>query len=321
MNNVPTKMVVTSYSGAIRRLLIIASRNHFSGPLACASTSSILRFSTTPQNLLSTPRTKTGTSASPTKRVAATKKTALSPAKQGPVAKDNKKTNSKSARVTAKKTTKSTKGKKIVSKSKTDATAGRPRKRRPLTPDEKDITERRKLKKCLLVTPTLAPIRPWNIFCSQEMKGGHFKVTDIIQGLATKFKSLDTIEIEKLKEQSLKNKTANDVAVKNWIEQHSVKDIKAHNHALSRLAHKWGYNSSEMKIDDHRVPKRPGGPFGFYISSRWASGDFSGVSATEAGSRMGIEWKSLTDSQKKPFQDLAEAAHARWLKDIAKISS
>jgi hypothetical protein len=313
----PIMLVSPSHAGALRRLLLAASIKSAPVSLAGAAT----RFS------LALPIRAFSVGMRSAFPAAATKKTTpAATATKKPTTSSKRTTATKITKKTAKPTAKAAPAKnhpgRPKSKKKAAAAVKAPRKKKPLTPEAKNLNERRSLKRALIKSPDFYPTRPWNIFCSQEMVGQTgIKVTDSIKDLSAKYKSLDAAELEKLKAIGEKNKIANKAAHRTWVEQHSIADVKAHNLARNRLAKKFNFHTNVHAMDDHRVPKRPSGSFGYYTTTRWASGELAGIPIPEASKRMSSEWNAMSDAQKQPYIDHAEAAHAQWLKEVSKLKA
>jgi hypothetical protein len=81
------------------------------------------------------------------------------------------------------------------------------------------------------------------------------------------------------------------------VESHPPEVILEANQARSRL--KRVYNQNRRPISDERQPKRAGNPYALFTKSRWASGDFSGVSLPDSVKQISSEWKALSDSQRQ----------------------
>lgn len=98
------------------------------------------------------------------------------------------------------------------------------------------------------------------------------------------------------------------------------------NVARRRLARRLD-KSRVYLIHDERLPKRAGTPYTLFVKSRFrgasASGG-SGASAQDTFRAMSAEWKSMSEADKKPFQDMARdeaetsRAQLKELKDKAR---
>ncbi|KAG6004195.1 hypothetical protein E4U21_001336 [Claviceps maximensis] len=229
-----------------------------------------------------TSATSTGGKAKKT-TAAATKKKSAAPKKKKPAAK--KKAAPKKKRVVKKK--KAVK-KKVVKK---------------LTPEEKEAVQMRTLKKLALFKgPNLLPDSAWTVFCSNNIKSEEGLLGHRMKEISDKYSKLSEAEKERLQSIANKNSATNQDIRQKWINDHSPEAIYTANLARRRLARK--LNKSRIYfIHDNRQPKRSLSSYSLFLKSKYpqASADFG--TAPEAFRAMSKEWKTLTDSDKKTFQE------------------
>lgn len=96
------------------------------------------------------------------------------------------------------------------------------------------------------------------------------------------------------------------------------------NIARRRLGRKLN-KSRVYLIHDARLPKRAGTPYTLFIKARFqGASDGGSASAQDAFRTMSGEWKAMSEADKKPFRDMAEAEvhksseNLRVLKDKAR---
>lgn len=118
------------------------------------------------------------------------------------------------------------------------------------------------------------------------------------------------------------NSAANAANYKKWVESHSVKEIHAANIARARLARKFpkGIRALHLrKIQDERLPKRPSNAYALFAKSHMSGTAGSGKNLPELVKQISVMWKSLPDSEKKPYEDLHAADLARYRKEMASV--
>ncbi|KAI2640506.1 hypothetical protein GGS26DRAFT_586509 [Hypomontagnella submonticulosa] len=217
------------------------------------------------------------------------------------------------SRATSKKTTKP--------KPKTNPT----RRRKELTPEKKAILEKRELKKAALFTePKLLPDSPWKVFFGQWVKeraGNREDVKTKTAGVSQAYKSLSASESQRLASIAEQNKLSNNAAYKAWVESHTPIQIKTAINARQRLKKKYNFPPKKVfkPIRDSRLPKSPTSAYSLFTRARWASGEFGNKTIPEAAKQIGSEWKSLPDTERQSFQDLAKAARDHYVKEVDSV--
>ncbi|KAI1118771.1 hypothetical protein F5Y14DRAFT_179487 [Nemania sp. NC0429] len=210
---------------------------------------------------------------------------------------------------------------KVKAKAKTRAKpAQKKRVRKALSEEAKAILERRAWKKVGLFTePKLQPSQPWRLFIFEKLQGkqGGESVVDQMAALSREFKALPASELQRLESVVEKNKLTNAATYKTWVESHSPQEIYNANLARNRLKKKYNIPKGTLKlIHDERMPKRPATAYIYYTKTRWASGDFAGVSEPmhEVGARIAREWKSLSEADRRSYEEVARANYDAYAK-------
>jgi len=322
-------MLVSTYAGSLGRLLLAASAK----PAALSLIGTAARL---PRALPIRPFSVTARSAFPAS-TAAKKKPARATAKRT-ITKTKKKPATGSKRTTAAKkkkpvakSSRTVKAKKRVVRGKKKPVAKkRTTKRKVLTQEQKDVKERRALKKITLKEPKQLPTAIWPIFLHENASAfPGSNLTDKLPELSAAYKALSPAEIDvcadysyhpplhpsyrcrcadrfiflklkKLRATAEKNKLTNAARYETWISSKTPEEIRLANSARSRLSNKFSFKASGGKrIRDHRIPKRTCGAYGYYMKERWSSGTFTGIDVKEAAKKMGAEWKALSEAQKQ----------------------
>lgn len=233
-----------------------------------------------------------------------------------------KATTKTTTKAAAKPTKKKPAAKKPVKKAAKKAPAKKRVKKEP-TPEELQAAKIRQLKKLALKEPvTSSTLQGRHVFISEALSG----TTDVAKGLAeasSKWSTLTPAEMEVSllmctkviwpKTTNVIQKHYNHLAGEKtaarkaeylaWVQSHTVDEIRIANNARSQLRkllppNKSGSHAHTSKIQDDRQAKRPRNPYVFYFTERMASGDFRGISTTEAATLIGSQWKALSDSEK-----------------------
>lgn len=115
----------------------------------------------------------------------------------------------------------------------------------------------------------------------------------------------------------MENKAINAANYKAWVESHTVAEIDAAVRARRRLARDFNLNIKHAKITDERMPKRPAvAGWSYYIKAKRT--DQAGVPLTQMAKNLAQEWKAMSPTEKKPYQDLAVAEAAKYQKEKEK---
>ncbi|KAL1622779.1 hypothetical protein SLS54_004799 [Diplodia seriata] len=255
-------------------------------------------------------RASTAAKKAPAKKAAATKKTAAS----------------------AKKTT-ATK-KKPAPKPKKKAAAKPKPKKKELTPTQIERLEKRKaraaeqkqkdtikqLKETALKEPKQKPSTAYTILLMEtvEKEGVSRGVPEIAKAVSQKYKNLAPAELERLNRLANEADQENKKAYKKWVESYTPLEIRLANNARRQLKSKLvSYPKSQIR-DDRALPQ-PHSAYILFTKERHASGDFKGIRTIEAGKLIGKEWTALSATDKKKYEDLAEAARQTYQREFKRV--
>ncbi|KLU84192.1 hypothetical protein MAPG_03237 [Magnaporthiopsis poae ATCC 64411] len=264
---------------------------------------------------MATAAAKTKTARKPA--ATATKASATKPKGRAAGAQKTAAKTTKSARTTrAAKATKTTKGARAV-KSKAKSKAARPKKKRAgkgrkpaLTPEQKMNADKRKLSKQILHMPTQLPARSWVVYLTQKTQGKSHNLIEDVATVSKSFKELSAAELNNLKEIAQANLVANKAAYKEWVARHTPAEVNAANKARARLRRV--HKASAPEIKDPRLPKRPMGPFFFYVHKGFTPRDPAQQTVIEHAKAAGAQWKKLSEEERKPFIDMSNADKVRY---------
>lgn len=246
-----------------------------------------------------------------------------------------RKTGTKTATSAASKKTPAAKkpAKKAAAKKKPAKKAAKPKakavKKPKTTKAKKELTDEEKAKikiralkaKALLKEqPGQLPVTAWTLFIFKNLKEALNKdpkpeFRDVMTQLSADYKALPEHEKEKLESEALKNKTANEIAFKNWVESHTVQEIRTANLARNMLRRAHSI-SAKSTIPDPRFPKRPLTPYMAYVKSRYPAPEFEGVPNPTRLSKISAEWKTRGPEERKPYEKIAETDSARFKKEM-----
>ncbi|OTB08856.1 hypothetical protein M426DRAFT_18925 [Hypoxylon sp. CI-4A] len=201
----------------------------------------------------------------------------------------------------------------------------RGRKRTPLTPERKAILERKELREAALFTePKPLADTTWKLFIVEQTKNKSRNSTELRQimvDLSQEFKALSSSALQQLSNTAEQNKLKNAAQYKAWVESHTPVEIN--NAIKARMQLKRKYNiptkATVKTIHDGRLPKKPVTAFTLFTKARWASGDFKGRTVPEGSAEISREWKSLPDTERHAYDDLAKASSDQYEKDVASI--
>ncbi|KAI1804017.1 hypothetical protein F4811DRAFT_302342 [Daldinia bambusicola] len=258
--------------------------------------------------------------------------TKTSKAKSTKSTKTTKGTTKAKAKTTKGTTKKATTAKAKTTKAKTSARSKSKSPRRlkkkpaPLTPEKKNVIQRRELKKTALFDePKKLPDSPWTVFIYENTKDKHITpgtLRDRMKAVSDSYKSLSASERERLHTTAEQNKTKNVAAYTAWVESLTPEQTVAANKARHLLKRKFNYPVSPhvvRLIHDPRIPKRPITPFSLFTKARWASGDFSGRPFAEVAREISKEWLKLPDVERHAYDDLGKAARTEYEHNVEAV--
>lgn len=189
---------------------------------------------------------------------------------------------------------------------------------------KKGREELKALKATALTLPKAKPATAWTVLLSEYMVKdgkGPSTTSSVAKDASAKYKSLTTEELEKYNHIANQNKIENESAYKKWIDSHTPEQIRLANNARNSLNKKEGRKGGHKLtlLDDPRLPKNAPPVWAFFSKERWRSGDFKGISAMEGSKRIWQEWKELSPSQRKPYEDLRAAASLRYVEEYKTV--
>ncbi|OAA33035.1 HMG box protein [Moelleriella libera RCEF 2490] len=230
-----------------------------------------------------------------------------SPAKSSTGSKTTKKT----------KTSAPKKKKKAVAKKKPAKKPALKKAKKPkkaVTPEEKEKSELRQLRKmALLKGPQLLPESAWSVYMSDNMRAGQGSLSDKVKELSQSFANVSASEKDRLQSVAQTNQSTNKDTRQQWITSHPPEVIYLANVARRRIARKTN-KSRIFLIHDSRLPKRSGSPYTLFIKSRFSQAN-SGSNGTAQDTFRAVskEWRSLSESEKQSYRDEAakEAAQSQ----------
>ncbi|KFY73653.1 hypothetical protein V499_06275 [Pseudogymnoascus sp. VKM F-103] len=176
----------------------------------------------------------------------------------------------------------------------------------------------RELKAKVLTPPKQLPATAWTVLNSESIsQNPGLPLAELVKDAAARYKTLDTSTRETYNQKANANKASNDASYEAWVASLSPQQIYDSNHAQQRLKHLGLIRPGKhLKIDDPRIPKRPLPAYILFVKERYASGDFKGISPVEAAKVLAQEFKALSESEKKLYEDLAVAERERYAKEM-----
>jgi len=249
-----------------------------------------------PKKRASTATTRTAAS----KKTAAAKKTAASKKKA-----TGKKTAASKKTAVGKKTTaapKTVKKRKPAKKVKKVLTQEQKEAKKERLAEARAVDKRKTMKALALKPPCkhTTRISPFNVFISQTMATpGKSLITKDIAETYARLPDLDKARYAEIAKSTLASQKASYMA---FIEAHSAEDIKNANKARRWLTRNGVRGYTELLVD-HRIPKRPTGAFMSFYTTKFQS--LEGNAVSEKARAAAKQWASMTDAEKKPFNELA----------------
>lgn len=214
-----------------------------------------------------------------------------------------------------------------------------------LSPEEKLKANIKRLKAvALLDEPKKRPATTWTIFVARSLKPGVTDFTASIRALANEFKSISSYDkqvsvlrvacqtqargtrliansaLKQLQDEADKNKLANNADFRSWVEKHTPLEIYEANVARAQLRRKLQGRgvAHRFAIPDPRLPKGLQTAYALFCKARWGEGDLTGK-APDVSRQIAQDWKNLSDSEKKAYEDLAAADHERYKKEMKSV--
>ncbi|CAD6589214.1 MAG: hypothetical protein ASARMPRED_003967 [Alectoria sarmentosa] len=193
----------------------------------------------------------------------------------------------------------------------------KPKLRKPkvLTEVQKSALTKRQLKATALKPPHGVASSTWGVFLAEKMRAdsaARVNFGSLSKEASAEYKQLTPEKVEHYNHLANQNKAANATAYRQWIESHTPTIIHKANLARQHLRRLGG---SVPQLQDHRQVKGLRGPFTWFHQERRQSGDLRGLKVGEAAKLTAREWKALSASEKKPYQDLAAQDMARYTQE------
>ncbi|KAL9053457.1 MAG: hypothetical protein Q9162_004760 [Coniocarpon cinnabarinum] len=178
----------------------------------------------------------------------------------------------------------------------------------------------------LLDVPKQRPTTVWTIYNQQHIGKGA-PVTDQVRQNGREYRNLSVTQRESLNQTAINNRALNTRTYSDWVRSHTPDQIRLANNArarLNRLAgqrHSTGYRFTKRYtlLKDDRQLKRPKSGFMQFMADRWATGEFAGVKVQEASKTMTQDWKNLSESDRKQYNDDAFARKEVYLTESAEL--
>ncbi|MDI1490771.1 MAG: hypothetical protein OHK93_001975 [Ramalina farinacea] len=225
-------------------------------------------------------------------------------------------------------------------KAKKKARAKAKPKKKPLTKEEKAEAKTKKaaqakktqlsdLKKKALLLPSRTEETAWNVFHTEQAKGkkvGQEGFSGLNKNISAAWKAIEPEQLEHYNHLANKNREANDLAYRQFVESYTPLQISEANKArllLKRLLKQNGQKTFHLsrfqKIKDERLVKRPVNIFNAFCKDRHRSHDFKGIKVTVAAGLIGREWKALSAEDKKKYEDEAQQDRYRYTQELKTV--
>ncbi|KAH0287858.1 hypothetical protein M436DRAFT_45427 [Aureobasidium namibiae CBS 147.97] len=179
------------------------------------------------------------------------------------------------------------------------------------------------LKAQALAPPKYRQVNLWSIYIKENLAGktGNGQATEHIKALAQDFRNITSREREHLNHLMTEHNAKSLREFQEWLNSHTPAQIKVANQARARLRKLGaeGKKSQFAPIKDARLLKRPSGPYLHYHMDRLASGDFRNVSTIDASKDISVEFKALSASEKKKYEDLAAKGLEKYLREHLEV--
>ncbi|KAH7330278.1 hypothetical protein BKA65DRAFT_554265 [Rhexocercosporidium sp. MPI-PUGE-AT-0058] len=167
-------------------------------------------------------------------------------------------------------------------------------------------------------SPKTKPSTTWRVVLAEAVKPG-MKASSLARDAASKYKSLSPAELESYNHIAAQNAAENKAMHKKWVESYTPDQIRLANNArraLRLLAKDHKRVKSLPAIEDERQPKGRASARAIYCGDRWASGDFKGISLSDASKLLAKEWDALPSSDRQAYQEREIADKQRYVKEF-----
>ncbi|KAI1000010.1 hypothetical protein K3495_g8189 [Podosphaera aphanis] len=217
-------------------------------------------------------------------------------------------------------TTKSSspKTKKVLKKKKVIAkkTVKKVRKviKKKLTPEQKAALQLKKVRQLVLSPPNTLPRSARTVFFAQQMTGQGPNIKIILSEIGSRWSNMSIEEKEHYQKICESNKAINEKKYQEWVLRYTPDQIRIANNAR-KLLNKRSKRRVYSLLPDNRRPKRPLTNFFCYMQERMNSDDMKGHNSTDAVKLIAEEFKSLSPTQRKKFDDMARVHKERYIEE------
>ncbi|KAI4792278.1 hypothetical protein E4T44_12828, partial [Aureobasidium sp. EXF-8845] len=173
-----------------------------------------------------------------------------------------------------------------------------------------------------LSPPRYRQLNIWSVYIKENTtaKKNSGPVSQFIKQLADDFKDLSSREREHYNHLVNEHNAKSLREFQEWLNAHTPTQIKEANAVRSRLRKLLAVKKSKYApIKDDRLVKRPSSSFFQYHKERFNSGDFRGVTTMDASKDIAAEYRALSASEKKKYEDLSAKDLERYLKEHLEV--
>ncbi|CAD0097631.1 unnamed protein product [Aureobasidium mustum] len=176
------------------------------------------------------------------------------------------------------------------------------------------------LKAQALTPPNYRQLNIWSVYIKENTKTVGGPVSESSKILAQRFKDISSTEREHLNHLANQHNAKSLREFQEWLNRHTPAQIFEANAARARLRRL--LVDSKLKysaIKDERLVKRPLSSYLQYHTERLASGDFRGVSTPVASKDIAREFKALSASERKTYEDRAAKDVERYNREHLEV--
>lgn len=209
--------------------------------------------------------------------------------------------------------------------------AAKKRVKKELTPEAKEKATIKELREKALKEPvSYGVVTGINAYISEFCAKGESQAAAVqnVSEASKKWKTLTSSEHEHYNHIANEKTAAKRAEYQAWVNSHTPEQIRIANNARAQLRKKLGGTNEKRKqhahtakIHDERHVKKPSSAYILFSKERWASGDLKGITATESAKLIGNEWKALSASEKKKYEDGFQAEKERFDREKLSVQS
>ncbi|KAK6006466.1 hypothetical protein QM012_006876 [Aureobasidium pullulans] len=176
------------------------------------------------------------------------------------------------------------------------------------------------LKAQALTPPKYRQLNAWSVYVKENSKSNSGPVSENIKTLAQEFKNLSSSEKEHINHLVTEYNAKSLREFQEWLNGHTPAQILEANVARARLRRLVADSGSKYAlIKDPRLIKKPTSSYLHYHTERLASGDFRGIGAQVSAKDIAKEFKALSASEKKKYEDLAAKDIERYHREHLEV--